>query len=151
MVQLRPITGLDDISVYSSRISREVMPGIIKPLVWSVNVPMVNRAWVDLFTEAIGPNDIEPENLAKAFAYRSYFNMGAIGDIFELLGMPRDSLELLLGTPGRQPTSRRSSQRRQRCDFLPKMIRLAASKARYGKGCPRRGADAHGLLPRLRS
>jgi hypothetical protein len=134
-LQLRPITGLHDINVYSSRISREVMPGIIKPLVWSVNVPMVNRAWVDLFTEAIGPNNIEPENLAKAFAYRSYFNMGAIGDIFELLGMPRDSLELLLGLPsGSERPSFKPTAATMR--LLPKMVRLATGKARYGKSVP---------------
>ena len=66
-VQLRPITGLDEISIYSNRISREVLPGMIKPLVWSINVPMVNQAWVDLFTEAIGPNDIRAEDLARSF------------------------------------------------------------------------------------
>ncbi|MDJ0497130.1 MAG: PEP/pyruvate-binding domain-containing protein [Acidimicrobiia bacterium] len=135
-VQLRPITGLDEIAIYSNRISREVMPGIIKPLVWSVNVPMVNRAWVDLFTEAIGPNDIRPEDLARAFAYRSYFNMGAIGDIFELLGMPRDSLELLLGLPaGSEQPSFKPTGKTMR--LLPRMLRVAAGKAGYGKEVPR--------------
>jgi pyruvate,water dikinase len=134
-VQLRPITGLDEIAIYSNRISREVMPGIIKPLVWSVNVPMVNRAWVDLFTEAIGPNDIQPDELAKAFAYRSYFNMGAIGDIFELLGMPRDSLELLLGLPaGSEQPSFKPTGKTMR--LLPRMLRVAAGKASYGKKVP---------------
>ncbi len=131
-VQLRPITGIDSIAIYSNRISREVMPGIIKPLVWSVNVPMVNQAWVELFTEAIGPNDIEPEQLARAFAYRSYFNMGAIGDIFELLGMPRDSLELLLGLPkGDDQPSFKPTPTTMR--LLPKLLAVAAGKARYGK------------------
>ena len=131
-VQLRPITGLDDVSIYSSRISREVMPGMIKPLVWSVNVPMVNQAWVDLFTEAIGPNDVRPEALAKSFAYRSYFNMGAIGDIFELLGMPGDSLELLLGLPAGddQPKFKPSPATMR---LLPRMLRMGVGKSRYGK------------------
>ena len=131
-VQLRPITGLEEVSIYSSRISREVMPGMIKPLVWSVNVPMVNQAWVDLFTEAIGPNDIRPETLAKSFAYRSYFNMGAIGDIFELLGMPRDSLELLLGLPAGddQPKFKPSAATMK---LLPRMLRMGLGKSRYGK------------------
>ena len=73
-IQLREITSLD-INVYSNRISKEVFPGIIKPLVWSVNVPLVNGAWVRLFTELIGPNDIDPNSLAKSFYYRAYFNM----------------------------------------------------------------------------
>lgn len=134
-VQLRPITGLEDVSLYSNRISREVMPGIIKPLVWSVNVPMVNQAWVDLFTEAIGPNDIRPEDLAKAFAYRSYFNMGTIGAIFELFGMPRDSLELLLGLPpgSEQPSFKPTPATMRR---LPRMLRMGVRKSRYKATIP---------------
>ena len=34
-VQLRQITSLKNVSLYSNRIAREMMPGIIKPLVWS--------------------------------------------------------------------------------------------------------------------
>lgn len=130
-VQLRPITGLDDITVYSNRISREVMPGMIKPLVWSVNVPIVNRAWIELFGELIGPNDLRPEQLAKQFAYRSYFNMGTIGEIFELLGMPRDGLEMLLGLPSETKPSFRPSFSTMR--HVPRMLATIAGKARYGR------------------
>ncbi len=133
-VQLRPITGIHDVAVYSNRISREVMPGIIKPLVWSVNVPMVNAAWVDLFTEALGANDLRPEDLAKAFAYRSYFNMGAIGEIFELFGMPRDSLEVLLGLPGDEKPSFKPGPGAMR--RMPRLLLMAARKSRYGKRVP---------------
>ncbi len=101
-VQIRPITGIGDVPIFSRRIAKDVLPGLIKPLVWSINVPMVNRAWIRLFTEAIGPNNLEPEDLARAFAYRAYFDMRAIGDIFEMVGMPRDSLENLMGLPGAQ-------------------------------------------------
>jgi pyruvate,water dikinase len=147
-VQLRPITGLSDVAIYSNRISREVMPGIIKPLVWSVNVPMVNRAWVELFTEAIGSNDIRPEELARSFAYRSYFNMGTIGDIFELMGMPRDSLELLLGLPaGSDQPSFKPSRKTMR--LLPRMVRLAARKARYGTTVPREVASLRGAYSKF--
>ncbi len=139
-VQMRPITGLGDVGIYSNRISREVMPGIIKPLVWSVNVPMVNRAWVNLFTEAIGPNDLEPERLARSFAYRSYFDMGAIGDIFELLGMPRDALEVLLGLPGDEKPAFRPSAATMR--KLPRMMALAVRMSRYR----RRVTDEVGAL-----
>ena len=40
-VQLREITSLNDSSLYSNHIAREVFPGMIKPLIWSVNVPLV--------------------------------------------------------------------------------------------------------------
>ena len=65
-VQLRAITA-PNVDVYSNRMSREMFPGLIKPLVWSVNVPLVNGAWVRLFTELIGPNDIDPNDLARSF------------------------------------------------------------------------------------
>ena len=129
VVQLRPITGIEGLSIYSNRISSEVMPGIIKPLVWSVNVPVVNQAWIDLITEAIGPNDLQPDDLARSFGYRAYFNMGAFGDIFEAFGMPRDSLELLLGLPEGQD---QPSFKPTRTTFrkTPRLVAMTARKLR---------------------
>ncbi len=98
-LQARPITGIDGLRVYSNRIARDVLPGVIKPLVWSVNVPLVNAAWIDVLEELVGPLDVRPEDLARSFGYRAYFDMTTIGGVFEALGMPRDSLELLLGLP----------------------------------------------------
>jgi pyruvate,water dikinase len=130
-VQVRPITGIDGVTIYSRRISKEVMPGIIKPLVWSVNVPMVNQAWVDLFREALGDVAVEPEDLAKSFGYRSYFNMTAIGEVFAAMGMPRESLELLLGLPAgsEQPGFKPTATTMKK---LPRMLAMAIRKARYG-------------------
>jgi pyruvate,water dikinase len=99
-VQLRPITGLDKINIYSNRISKEMFPGMIRPLIWSVNTRLVNSAWIKIFTELIGPNDLKPEDLARSFAYRAYFNMGTVGRILTLLGLPKESLELMLGIEG---------------------------------------------------
>ena len=130
-VQLRPITGLDNVAVYSNRISREVMPGMIKPLVWSINIPVVNRAWIDLFSEVIGPNDLRPDQLAKAFAYRSYFDMGTIGEIFEIVGMPRDALEMLLGLPTQAKPGFRPTLSTVR--HLPRFLATATRKAFYGR------------------
>lgn len=96
-VQMREITAFRSMNIYSNRISKEFLPGTIKPLVWSVNIPLINGAWVRLFTELIGPNDIDPMTLAKSFYYRAYFNMGAIGQIFQQMGFPRDSIEMLMG------------------------------------------------------
>lgn len=98
-LQSRPLTGLEGLRLYSNRIAREVLPGIIKPLVWTVNVPIVNAAWIDLLEQMAGPLDIAPEDLARSFGGRAYFDMTTLGDVFEALGMPRDSLELLLGLP----------------------------------------------------
>jgi len=98
-LQLRAITTLKGIDIYSNKIAKGFMPGIIKPLIWSVNIPVVNTSWKRLFVEIIGNDakDIDINKLAKSFYYRAYFNMGIIGDIFELLGMPRELIELLLG------------------------------------------------------
>jgi phosphohistidine swiveling domain-containing protein len=98
-LQARPMTGLDGLRVYSNRIARDMLPGVIKPLVWSVNVPIVNSAWVGLLEELVGPLDIRPEDLARSFGYHAYFDMTTLGSVFEALGMPRDSIELLLGLP----------------------------------------------------
>ena len=130
-VQLRPITQLMGIKIYSNRISREVFPGLIKPLIWSVNVPLVNTVWINLFTEIIGPNDLKPEDLAKSFWYRAYFNMGTIGRILELMGFPRESLELLLGlNGGNEKPGFKPSGKTMR--LLPRMISFMLGKLLIG-------------------
>jgi len=126
-VQLRPITSLDT-PIYSNRISNEVFPGVIKPLIWSINVPLVNGAWVQLFTELIGANDIEPESLAGYFYYRAYFNMAALGEIFELLGLPRETLELLMGIEVEGPERPSFKPTAKTYALLPRMLRFAADK-----------------------
>jgi pyruvate,water dikinase len=131
-VQLREITSLD-IPLYSNRISREVFPGIIKPLIWSVNVPLVNGAWVALLTELIGPNDIEPESLAGYFYSRAYFNMGALGQVFELLGLPRETLELLMGIEVEGPERPSFKPSPKTYALLPRMLRFGLDKARLAR------------------
>ena len=132
-VQLREITSLNDSTLYSNHIAREVFPGMIKPLIWSVNVPLVCSGWIKLFDQLIGECDINPHSLAKSFYYRAYFNMGTIGKIFEALGMPGDTLELLLdvesgGTekPSFKPTGKTLC-------LLPKISLFAIDKARFAK------------------
>lgn len=105
-LQVRPITSLRGLPVYSNRISREYLPGLVKPLVWSINVPMINGAWVDLFEQVVGPLAIDPLSLAKQFHYRAYFNMSGMGALFRRLGLPEDALEQVFGlvaTANRSP------------------------------------------------
>ena len=131
-VQIREITTLG-IPVYSNRLSKEVFPGIIKPLIWSVNVPLVNGAWVALFTELIGPNDIQPEALAGCFYSRVYFDMAALGQIFELLGLPRETLELLMGIEVEGPERPSFKPSRKSYMLLPRMLRFGLDKARFSR------------------
>ncbi|MGD8398623.1 MAG: PEP/pyruvate-binding domain-containing protein [Anaerolineae bacterium] len=131
-VQLREITSLD-IPVYSNRISREVFPGIIKPLIWSVNVPLVNGAWVRLLAELIGPHEIEPEDLAGYFYSRAYFNMAALGQVFELLGLPRETLELLMGIEVEGPERPSFRPSPKSYALLPRMLRFGVDKVRFAR------------------
>ncbi|MHB1417004.1 MAG: PEP/pyruvate-binding domain-containing protein [Chloroflexota bacterium] len=141
-VQMRDITSLDSIPLYSSRLAKEMLPGLVKPLVWSVNVPLVNGAWVKVFTELIGPNDIEAGELAKSFYYRAYFNMGTIGRIFELLGLPRETLELLMGVEAAGPERPRFKPTAKTYRLLPRMLRFALGKLNFGR-------RAEVFLPRI--
>ena len=129
LLQIRPMTVLD-VPVYSNRLSKEFLPGMVCPLVWSVNVPVVNRAWLELFTSLVGPLELQPEDLSRQFAYRAYFNMKAIGDIFEAVGMPRDLLEVLIGVDGGvdRPSFRPGPSVAR---HLPRMARVAGRLLRY--------------------
>ena len=131
-VQMREITTLD-IPVFSNRLSKEVFPGVIKPLIWSVNVPLVNRAWMTMFTELIGPNDVQPESLAGRFYARAYFNMSAVGRIFELMGLPGESLELLMGIAVMGPERPTFKPSTKTYTLLPRMLRFAWDKARFSR------------------
>jgi pyruvate,water dikinase len=85
--------------IYSNKISRELLPGMIKPLVWSINIPVVNSSWKQLFRVLTGSiaESIQTEKLARSFYYRCYFNMSVIGDFFEIIGISRDALEVISG------------------------------------------------------
>ncbi len=129
-LQIRPITTLTNVPLYSNRISREVLPGIIKPLIASINIPLVNTAWIRLFDSLMGPTNLKPEDLTRIFHYRAYFNMGAIGTIFEILGFPRESLEILLGF---QVKGGRPKPSLQTFRHIPRIVRFAAQAWSYDK------------------
>ncbi|NTU62242.1 MAG: hypothetical protein HGB05_02295, partial [Chloroflexi bacterium] len=131
-VQVREITTLKNLHIYSNRISREVMPGLIRPLIWSVNVPLVNGAWRRLFTELIGRNELDPMSFSKSFYYRSYFNMSVIGDIMQTLGLPRETLELLMGVQSSGTEKPRFRPTAKTYRHLPRMLRAGADKWRLG-------------------
>ncbi len=127
-LQVREITTLNRHQVYSNHISKEMLPGIIKPLIASVNLPMVSTIWVRFMNEMIGRTRARPEELAKPFYYRVYFNMGMLGQVFEDVGMPAESVELMMNLlpegavkPSLRPTARTLLR-------LPNMLRFAIEK-----------------------
>lgn len=95
-LQLRRITGVSRLTVYSSRMAKEMLPGQIKPLVWSVNIPLVVGAKIALVEEITGPLKIKPEELVRSFSYRTYFNLDKIGKILHLFGLPPESAETMM-------------------------------------------------------
>lgn len=134
-LQLREITTLKNNKIYSNKLSRQMLPGMIKPLIWSVNIPVVCTSWKHIFEELIGSSakNIDIYHLAHPFYYRVYFNMKIMGDIFELLGMPRDLLENLAGIdsegkdkPSFKPTGRTLY-------YLPKILIFCLKMFNYSK------------------
>ncbi len=95
-VQVRPVHDVQRKTMYSNRLAKEMLPGQIRPLVWSVNIPLVNGAWVRFFKEIIGVRDMDPLTLCKPFHYRAYFNMSEVGKAFQQMGLPRESLEMMM-------------------------------------------------------
>jgi hypothetical protein len=101
-VQLRPITHLEQVNIYANRISREVFPGIIKPLVWTVNTPLVNTVWINLFREMIGPVDLKPEDLAKAVWLPGVLQHGGHRAHLRADGVPQGIARAVDGPAGRK-------------------------------------------------
>jgi pyruvate,water dikinase len=127
LVQWRPVTGIaQPPRIWSSRMAKDMLPGLIPPLVWSVNVPVLSRTWVDLIEDALGPTGLDPADLVRPFGYRAYFNASAFGSVFASLGMPADSLERM-----REGTSR-SAIRPPMSVLLRRTPRLARFAATLG-------------------
>ena len=95
-LQIRAIQKRDNITIYSNRMVREMLPGQIKPLVWDVNIPLFNSTFLQLVSEITGPLNINPVDLTKPFHYRVYMNMSMMGVILSEIGLPADSLEFML-------------------------------------------------------
>lgn len=148
-VQLREMKALTGVNIYSNRAAREVLPGIILPLVWSVNVPIVNGAWIRLITEIVGSTDLEPFDLAKQFYYRAYFNMGAMGSAFERLGLPGDFMQRLRYSSDTTARRRAFKPGWRTLSFLPRFISFVWDKVRFSRKIPGFLARARDELERL--
>ncbi len=132
-LQMREITALRQLTMYSNQISREMIAGMIKPMIWSVNIPLVNGAWIRLMTEVIGPNELEPFTLAKLFHYRSYFNMSLLGQIFERVGIPGKSLEMMWGIAPKGSAPFKYKPGLQAMRLLPRVAHFLVDKWKLSK------------------
>jgi pyruvate, water dikinase len=96
ILQTRPITTL--LPIWTRRIAAEVIPGVIRPLTWSINNPLTSGVWADLFRQILGQRS-EPftvHDLATLHYGHAYFNATLLGQLFRQMGLPAESLEFLL-------------------------------------------------------
>lgn len=130
-LQVREITAVQGLNIYSNRITKEMTPGLIKPLVWSVTVPIHSTVWIRIISELIGPNDLDPTQMMRAFYYRSYLNNGFLGKVFQRLGLPGESLEMMMGvsSTGMGKFSFKPSYRM--APLLPRLMRFLYDKWTY--------------------
>lgn len=123
-VQLRDITTSHQLNIYSNRISKEMMPGQITPLIWSINLPLIIPTWIGLLNELVGDTHLKVNDLAKQFYFRSYFNMGAMGNVFNRAGLPSEGLEMMMGVVPKEAG-------RPVFKFSPGMLKIAPRLIRF--------------------
>jgi pyruvate,water dikinase len=95
ILQSRPITTLQPI--WTRKIAAEVIPGLIRPLTWSINRPLTCGVWGDIFTVVLGERaqGLDFNQTATLHYSRAYFNATLLGQIFRRMGLPPESLEFL--------------------------------------------------------
>lgn len=95
LLQARPITNLQPI--WTRKIAAEVIPGLIRPLTWSINRPLTCGVWGEIFTIVLKERaqGLEFNQTATLHYARAYFNATLLGDIFRRMGLPPESLEFL--------------------------------------------------------
>lgn len=150
-LQLREITALRSGDIYTNYFAKEFLPGLLKPLVWSINISIVNHAWKRMVTELIGDNDIDIMRLGRLWRYRAYFNTGVIGLIFEQVGLPARTVELLLfnSVSAKKIMWYRPTLRGLR--FVPRLCAFLADKLRFERRIKHFIAEAEQRFAGLRS
>ena len=82
LLQSRPITTLQPI--WTRKIAAEVIPGVIRPLTWSINRPLTCGVWGEIFAVVLGnrATGLDFEATATLHNSHAYFNASLLGDIF---------------------------------------------------------------------
>jgi pyruvate,water dikinase len=128
LLQARPITTLQPI--WTRKIAAEVIPGLIRPLTWSINRPLTCGVWGEIFTIVLGnrARGLDFNETATLHYSRAYFNATLLGQIFQRMGLPPESLEFLTrGAKFSKPPT--SSTLRN----LPGVTALAKSRMAFRK------------------
>jgi pyruvate,water dikinase len=96
LLQDRPITTLLDKKVYSNRMVSDMLPGLIKPLVWTINAEgKLKNTLGRVFTELIGPNEYDFTKLAKQIHFRIYADNSMLGLLLSRMGLPTNFFEMM--------------------------------------------------------
>ena len=95
ILQTRTITNLQPI--WTRKIAAEVIPGVISPLTWSINKPLTCGVWGDIFSLVLKDKakDLNFDETARLHFQQAYFNATLLGQIFQRMGLPPESLEFL--------------------------------------------------------
>ncbi len=95
LLQSRPITTL--LPIWTRKIAAEVIPGLIRPLTWSINRPLTCGVWGEIFTIVLGSraSRLDFNSTATLHYSHAYFNASLLGEIFRRMGLPAESLEFL--------------------------------------------------------
>ncbi|MCT7951604.1 glycerol-3-phosphate acyltransferase [Ancylothrix sp. C2] len=95
LLQARPVTTL--FPLWTRKIAAEVIPGLIRPLTWSINRPLTCGVWGDIFKIVLAESaaNLDFNQTATLHYSRAYFNATLLGEIFLKMGLPAESLEFL--------------------------------------------------------
>lgn len=97
ILQCRPITSLAGRHIYSNRLTADMAPGLVKPMVYSTNTYAIAReVFGKLFTELIGPNDYDFTRLVPRIYSRVYADMTLMGELLSRIGLPPNFMEMML-------------------------------------------------------
>ncbi len=130
-VQMRRITALQKVKIYSHSLAKQMVPGMLKPLVLSTLLPTAERFWKQFVMEVSNMPEDKIEPTVKVFHYNAYIDVTAVGKVFSMLGFPEDSVEMVMGIgpsysnmPPFRPNLRMLS-------FLPSYLRFIFDKLRF--------------------
>jgi pyruvate,water dikinase len=104
LLQARPVTNLIGKHIYSNKLVSDMIPGLIKPLLWSSNVRSMSvNVFGRIFTRLIGPNTYDFSHLVRRICSRVYTDMTLLGELLEKAGLPSN----FMGMIAREEKSRR--------------------------------------------
>jgi pyruvate,water dikinase len=143
IIQSRPITTLGDAGlngtadVWGNANLKDVIPGLVSPLTWSLMQPQLEGAMRQQYARA--GYLIPPERpLLRRFWGRPYFNISLFNEAaYTLYGVPPELQAAQLGglvPPGARPPV--SPSLRQRLRWLRNILRFVRTANRAAKGVP---------------